>query len=217
LRLPAASRPPLLVRDAVVLARRELAHGREQSAVPPDAAPVAPTRAVFRRAGEVWEVEYANHAAHLRPSKGLDDLARLLAQPGREIHCLELAGAAVVQSSTGEVIDASARRAYEQRVRDLQADIDEAEADHDLARAERARVELDLLVDQLTAALGLGRKARRSGETSERTRSAVTQRVRVAIRRIDEAHPRLARHLDASVRTGTYCVYQPEESVHWLL
>ena len=80
----------------------------------------------------------------------MDDLAVLLSQPGREVHCLELAGAGALETDTGEVIDARARREYEARIRDLQDDIDEADADHDLARAERARAELDALVDHLT-------------------------------------------------------------------
>ena len=46
-------------------------------------------------------------------------------------------------SSTGEVIDDTARREYEQRIRDLQAEIDEAEANHDHARADRAQLEFD--------------------------------------------------------------------------
>ena len=39
----------------------------------------------------------------------VDDLAVLLAQPGHELHCVELAGAAAVEADTGEVIDARAR------------------------------------------------------------------------------------------------------------
>ena len=44
----------------------------------------------------------------------------------------------------------------------------------------------------------------------ERARSAVTWRIRNAIKKIGQAHPRLGRHLENAVRTGTFCVYQPE-------
>ena len=88
------------------------------------------------------------------PSKGVTDLVQLIDADGREIHCLDLVGAGVEQSSTGEVIDAEARRQYEQRIRDLQADIDEAEHDNDYGRAYRYQVELDTLIEHLTAALG---------------------------------------------------------------
>jgi hypothetical protein len=145
------------------------------------------------------------------------DLRRLLSSPGREVHSLELTGAGVEQSSTGEVLDQTARRQYEQRVRELQADIDAAEADNDYARAEKARIELDMLVDHLTAALGLGGRSRRGAGTAERARSAVTQRIRSTIRRLGAAHPELGRHLAASITTGTYCVYRPEHPVDWRL
>jgi hypothetical protein len=43
----------------------------------------------------------------------------------------------------------------------------------------------------------------------------VTWRLRYAVRKIEAAHPALGRHLAASVRTGAFCVYQPESVVAW--
>ncbi|MGH2476963.1 MAG: hypothetical protein ACRDIL_17030, partial [Candidatus Limnocylindrales bacterium] len=115
-----------------------------------------------------------------------------------------------------QVIDATARRQYEDRIRELQAEIDEAEGAHDGARADRARAEFDAIVDHLTAALGLGGRPRdSSGSTVERARSAVTQRVRTTIKRLAGVHPELGRHLAASVKTGIYCSYRPEHPVDW--
>jgi predicted ATPase len=172
---------------------------------------------VFCRTGEFWRIGLGDEVATVRATKGMTDIATLLRAAGREVHCLELMGGAVDERGTGEVLDDAARRAYEQRVRDLQHDLDEAEGANDRGRAERARAELDAVVDELTAALGLGGRTRRSGGSAERARSAVTQRVRATIRRIDDVHPRLGRHLRASVRTGTFCSYLPEEPVHWQL
>ena len=124
-------------------------------------------------------------------------------------------GAVVEESSTGDVLDQRARTSYEQRIRNLQEDIDAAEADHDYFRADRSRLEMDALVDHLTAALGLGGRARRSGGSAERARSAVTQRIRAAIRAVGDAHPEFARHLETAITTGTYCVYRPENPVRW--
>jgi predicted ATPase len=84
---------------------------------------------------------------------------------------------------------------------------------HAAERARRAG-RPDLLA---RAALGLGGRVRRSGSAAERARTAVTARVRDAIRRISEAHPELGRHLERSVRTGTFCVYEPDRPVHWSL
>ena len=35
------------------------------------------------------------------------------------------------------------------------------------------------------------------------------------IRRIEVVHPELGRHLDRTVRTGTFCVYEPGGAVSW--
>jgi hypothetical protein len=43
----------------------------------------------------------------------------------------------------------------------------------------------------------------------ERARVNVQRRLKDAIRRIGEQDPGLGRYLEATVRTGTYCVYQP--------
>ncbi|MET0324715.1 MAG: transcriptional regulator, partial [Ilumatobacteraceae bacterium] len=108
-----------------------------------------------------------------------------------------------------------ARREYEERIRELQHDVDDARADHDTSRAERAELELDALVEQLSDAFGLGGRARPTGSSAERARTAVTFRMRSAIRKLSEVHPELGRHLTNAVRTGTWCAYRPEHDVTW--
>jgi hypothetical protein len=174
----------------------------------------ADTAALTER-GDIWEIDYAGRTVTVKASKGMADLAKLLAAGGREIHCLDLIGGAVRDASTGDMIDATARRAYESRIRDLQADVDAAEADNDYVRAERAQAELDALIDHLSAALGQGGRTRRAGDTAEKARSAVTQRLRATIRRLEDLHPELGRHLRASVITGIYCSYRPERAITW--
>ena len=50
---------------------------------------------------------------------------------------------------------------------------------------------------------------------AERARSAVTWRLRAAVKRIAEVHPELGRHLTNAIRTGTWCAYRPETAVEW--
>jgi predicted ATPase len=206
---------PLPVRDAIQLVRAELALLVHDAPPQPPAQRGEAHDGVFRRVGELWEVGYGGEVATLRATKGMDDLAVLLGAPGREVHCLDLTGGGLDQQGTGEALDAAARRAYEDRVRDLQEEIEDADAANDWGRSDRARVEMDAVVDQLTAAMGLGGRARTTGSTAERARSAVTQRIRSTIKRVEGVHPRLGRHLRASIRTGTYCSYAPEEPVSW--
>src|SRR5690606_32659841 len=114
--------------------------------VPEPEAEPAEQRNVWSRAGDLWTITFDGLTVHLRSSKGLVDISRLLAAPNTEVHCIDLAGTLVEDRSSGEVIDDRARREYEQRVRELQLEIDEAEDDHDLHRADRARAELDAIV-----------------------------------------------------------------------
>lgn len=198
--------------------RRELAATGGVASVGSEAAPTA----AIGRDGDDWVVTYGTGQVRLRHAKGLSDLAVLLARPGREVHVLDLVAAAEgrAASSPGAVgrdtvIDATARAAYEQRIRDLVEDIDEAQRDNDVARAERLEDELDALTAELTRSLGLGGRSRRTVDDAERARKAVNMRLRATIDRIDEQHPSLGHHLRHSVRTGIYCSYRPEQDVVW--
>lgn len=177
----------------------------------------ASERFVFRRAGTFWTLEFEGSSVQLTDQKGFHDLAKLLAQPGREIHCLELASRPDESPEPDRVLDDRARREIQTRVRELQSEIDEADARNDCGRAEQAREELDRIVDVLSGALGLRGRSRALGSAAERARSAVTWRIRSTIRKIAASHPRLGRHLENTVRTGTFCAYLPETPTEWTL
>ena len=188
----------------------------------PRARPVAAARSRdrFVREGDVWSITFDGATCTLADRKGLWDLARLIAEPAREIASLDLAspsGGTVVQHDVGEVIDATARDAYRKRLAEIDAELDEADQHADTARSTRLVEERDALIEQLTGAYGLGGRTRRTGTTAERARTAVRSRIRDAMRRIEAAHPALGRHLSRSIRTGTFCVYQPDHPVNWEL
>ena len=98
-----------------------------------------------------------------------------------------------------------------------QEDLDRAEANNDAARSASVRAELDAIVEELARATGLSGRSRAMGSRSERARSAVTWRIRSAIKKIHVAHPRLGQHLSNSIRTGNFCVYSPESAIEWEL
>jgi hypothetical protein len=176
---------------------------------------------VFRREGEWWTLAYAGRVTRLRDTKGLGDIARLLSSPERELHVLELVGvpkAGVHRPAPGaEVLDAEARHAYRARIVELEEEIAEAGSRNDTERAARAREESAFLVDELSAALGLGGRPRRTSDEIERARKAVGWRIRDTLKRIESEHPDLGRHLRASLKTGVLCSYRPERSVSWRL
>ena len=172
----------------------------------------------FRRDGEVWTLAFAGRRAQLRDAKGLRDLAVLLAAPGQEVAAADLVTGTVrpVQVFGADpVLDERARAAYRARLADLDDELAEADAHHDIGRSARLAAERDALIDELARATGLGGRRRRLGDAAERARTTVTARIRDAIGRIERAHPELGRHLRASIVTGTRCAYRPAETVRW--
>jgi hypothetical protein len=171
----------------------------------------------FRRDGAVWHLRYAGRTASVPDGKGMHDLALLLATPGRAVPAGELIGLVAPVAGADEVLDATARVAYKARLTELETEIDEAAAAADLGRADRARTEREFLIHELAAATGLGGRARRLGDETEKARKTVTARIRHTIGRIARVHPELGEHLETSIRTGTRCSYQPSGPIGWQL
>jgi tetratricopeptide (TPR) repeat protein len=208
-----------------ISALREIGTGGTVTRVADEAS--ATTEAhVFRREGDFWTVAYGGSVVRVRDSKGLRHLARLLAQPAREFHVVDLeaaesksgqeagsersarAGAAELQvrpdlGDAGELLDATAKAAYKARVEELRAELEEAEGFNDPGRAAKARQELDFLVGELARAVGLGGRDRRAASHAERARLN-------AMANLARANPSLGRHLAATIRTGRYCSYTPD-------
>lgn len=175
----------------------------------------------FRREGDVWVLAYHGTSVRLRDAKGLRYLARLLSEPGREIHVSDLAGSGAGETARSGAIDVvlddDAARAYRDRIAELEADLAEAREWNDPERAARAETEIEAITEQLSSAYGLSGRARTTGDPSERVRKAVTNRIKDSLGRIAAEHEPLGRHLANSVRTGTFCSYAPEQPTEWAL
>jgi tetratricopeptide (TPR) repeat protein len=183
-------------------------------------------RTSFRRDGEYWSIDYEEDSFRLKDSRGLHYLARLLDEPGRELHALDLVagvrgGEPVVHGAepgiassphgdTGEILDARAKAEYRRRLSELEEELEEARTFSDPERAARAEEEHDFLVRELAGAIGLGGRDRRAGSPSERARVSVTRAIRSALGRIREHSSALGDHLESTIRTGTYCSYTPD-------
>ena len=181
----------------------------------------------FRREGDYWTVIFDGHTVRVRDLKGMHYLARLLADPGREYHVLDLVAAETgsggqldnnqadglprsALGDAGEMLDERAKNAYRRRLAEIDDDIDQARAIGDSERAAQADAERDFLLRELSRAVGLSGRDRRAASASERARAGVTRAVRQAITRIAEHHPQLGEHLSRTIRTGTYCAYMPD-------
>ncbi|MBJ7595872.1 MAG: hypothetical protein JF886_13640 [Candidatus Dormibacteraeota bacterium] len=182
----------------------------------------------FLREGEFWSLAYAGVVTRVKDSKGMRDLGRLIAARGQGVAAVDLVsgegrrrgwpeGGAGLEGDVGEVLDAEARAQYRARLVELEETIADTERCNDPVRASRARDERELILAELGAAVGLGGRPRRALDPAERARKAVAWRIRDAINRIVAGHPALGRHLQRSVQTGSFCVYDPAEATHWSL
>ncbi len=214
------------IRTALALAR--------STAEPSDhAAPARISAGLFRREGDYWTISYAGNETRLKDLKGLRYIAQLLKVPGREVHVLDLAATVEggLSASTrradpeddllgeglrdaGEILDATAKAAYKRRLADLQEELEEAEAFNDPERAARSQEEIEALVNQLAAGVGLGGRDRKAASQAERARVNITKSVKDALKKIDENHSSLGEHLRSTIRTGTYCAYLPDPRLH---
>jgi hypothetical protein len=219
--------------DAVVDA--DSAAGAGDRPAPPSTAPAVGTpTCTLRRDGDFWTVMTPRGSIHVRDAKGMRHLATLLAQPGRPIHVLDLAGGTSASGvagtdevadvedagvgfvvgfgDAGEVLDDTAKNAYRRRLSELEEAIAEAEQFNDIGRAAQLGAERDMLIEQLAQAVGLGGRDRRAVSISERARVNVTRAIRSAIRKIGELDRDAGHYLDTTVVTGAYCVFDPQRS-----
>ena len=199
---------------------------------PPEPTPetASPTGPLLRWDGDFWTVAWRGEPFMVKDSRGLRHLAQLLGDPETEHHALELAQGAGVRAGSatkaaasdaglearadsgdaGALLDPEAKAAYRARLTGLREELDEAESFNDPERAARAREEMEFVTAELAGAVGLGGRDRKASSDAERARVSVTRAIRSAVEKLGANDPALGRHLDVTVKTGTFCSYQPE-------
>lgn len=178
---------------------------------------------VFRRKGEFWDVAFAgSEIVHLKDSKGMRYIARLLWEPDRAITAVDLLVAEAgidprqAMGSSGEEIDDQGRR----EMRELYAGLLEERAKAEKAQDETARsviqAEIETVESELLRRLGLDGKARETTDI-DRHRKAVSTAVRRGIQQCQKHLPELWRYLTLTISTGTTMKYAPPEPIEWIL
>lgn len=157
---------------------------------------------------------------YLNDSKGLAYLHVLLTHPGaiysaNDLRTLIDRGQGGPYSSLGAVADNKAIRAYNARLKDLRAELDAANDNNDIGRAESAQKELDILELELRRSLNIHGRLRENSD-AERARKSVSNAIHRALQRIRKAHPTLASHIQACVKIGAYLSYAPPEEIFWI-
>jgi hypothetical protein len=183
-------------------------------------------KSLFLRQHDYWIIRSHGHTLLLKPTRGLQYLAVLLRDPGREFHVSELIAAPADASTqatgfvvhgrvTGElyagitVLDTQAKAEYKSRLNELRRDLDEAERFHDPLRQSQAQNEMQVITDHLASAVGFRGRDRKTSSDAERARSAVTKCIKKTIQKIGELNRSLGYHFAARIKTGYFCSYRP--------
>ena len=208
--------------------------GQLTATPPPPAAAFAgaPTHhAALRRIGDIWTVTYRGRTLHVSDGRGVRLLALLLERPGTEVHSLDLVaaleGATIgpalehsggqetggrfgVQGGAGPALDARAKDDYRGLIENLETQLAKAETRRDAAAVARLRAELAFVRRELGRAVGIRGRDRESGSHAERARVNVTRAIRAALKRLAAYDEQLGAELERCVRTGAFCVYEPD-------
>ena len=102
----------------------------------------------------------------------------------------------------GELVDDQAKRAYRRRLAELRQELDEAKELGEIDRGEQLEDEIDALNKELSRAVGLGGRNRRSASASERARQSVTKTLKATVTKIAEVDSTLGAILSRDIRTG---------------
>ena len=152
----------------------------------------------FRQDGEYWDIAFGKGAPfRLKNLRGLAYVAHLLKHPEQEFHVSQMVALFETEPEAAE----PARR----RIALLREELATAEANRDSGRAAVLENELDRL---------LGQWLETSDEKAgERARISVTKRISIALQRLTTHDPALGRHLETSIRTGSFCCYAPDRTI----
>jgi len=178
---------------------------------------------VFERSGDGWRIEAFGERGHFQDLLGFRHIAKLLQKPNvaipvellvRDESAMPARNATVDYGeldadghSVQHVVDKEALKAYQQRLKELDADIAKAERKGCAAEAEELQREREALMGAIKEACGLGGRRRAFGSASDKLRSSVYAALKRAYQRMREAKPamvRTAEHLELSIEYESY-------------
>lgn len=164
---------------------------------------VGPSLSMARQ-GPLWQLSLRGRSIQVTHCRGLEFIERLVTEPEREIHSLDLVspGRSASSSTPLPSLDEEALDAYRRRRDQLRTRAKGGDLTDDLAR------ELAFIERELSRGTRLDGGARATGD-AERARTNVQRRIKHAIRLISKLDQGFGEHLDRSLTTGTYCVYRP--------
>ena len=202
------------------VARRDPQHVfSEAIGIEPELSP----RYLFKLGGTQFRMlAFDSEPVIIKESVGLWYIAHLLANPDVPIEAPLLESLhtgidpKIASGSKGERIDPQAKREYQSRLAELDAELEDARTCNASLRLAEIENERRQLIEAIRTSLGLGGRIREDFD-ADRSRKAVCKAIRRAIDAVEAEHPALARHLDGSIRLGLQIAYAPPFPIDWTL
>jgi len=199
------------------------------------------TQCVWQKKGEYWEITYKGNPFILKDLKGTNYIAVLVQNPNKVFASIELARAIEKDSATewqisageleeeglsivdsddgGEVVDRNTKQRIWESIQELEKKMDTATKLGNLEEAEKYERDKDKIVEELSRATGLRGRSRRFGGQSEKARSAITQRIDDALKKIKEENRTLGGYLERTIETGgrfAYCPHKAKKQISFI-
>ena len=167
---------------------------------------------------------YEGKQVLVRDCLGMEYIRMLLENEGRQVDVESLdrhASARMPRIRAGDdsAIDGSARQQYEDSLKQLGIELEDARTLNDQAAIDRISGEIHQVADILRSGTGISGTARPLTNDRERVRARVAGAMQTALDRIKIDHKPLHRHLRDSIRTptGRSPSYNPDKSMNWSL
>jgi len=173
------------------------------------------------KAGDVWDVCYEGKQTFVKPSVGIDYIARLIDMPFKELHVADLSALVSGESappglgSAGKRIDDEAMTAYKKHLQGIQEELLKAESNNDPGRIEVLHSEKAALEEEIRKASGLGGRIREDSDDAKRAVDRVGKAITRALESIKRYHEELGCHLGDSLRMGKFVSYSPATRLSW--
>ena len=150
---------------------------------------------------------------------GLKYIHRLVAKPGQPIPMQDLGGTVSDERFSADsrsrqpAVDTRWKEDVAESLRELEAQLAKAQKDNDIGATDRAQTDIDALMKQVSASIGIGGRSRDLNNPNDRVRPriyAAINRAYEALRTANVPMPKMADHFSARISYKSGCFsYDP--------
>lgn len=170
--------------------------------------------------GDHFRIRYGSRAISLNNTVGLRCIQELLRRPGQEVFAGELYTAVTGNPTDWSqiedtLVDERAIKSYREDLDNKRDELACLPADTSDAYRQDLEHGITSLDGEIRRGTGLGGKLRPVAGERERARKRVGEAIRRALKKLEEHHRLLERHLRQSLDLGERLCYRPEQGVDW--